>query len=307
MPHYLTPRGRSRLYSRIVDSRIKLGEITEEVTPKSTDGGTPKSRKSPPLTPKSRAQSIQHSSLYCYAIEVIEIAAAATFIVGSICFLPQYSKNVEAFIGGCDLFIAGSLGYVIVCGMTLLETWQLNGAWNFEVWENTFYVVGSVVFAIGAVLFFPERDHCEHIMTGLGEVDVGKTCSSALQESKKSIKGWWGTWLFIAGSLIFVIATFLNALNQRKFYEWQHTAVCFITLFYMLGSVLFSMGSLAFLPDPHCGPELVIIGAWLFIAGSIMFMVASLLSLLRTSYMLNQPEEEDDDESPIVKIVSSHL
>mmetsp|Transcript_99104 Transcript_99104/g.171832 ORF Transcript_99104/g.171832 Transcript_99104/m.171832 type:complete len:278 (-) Transcript_99104:73-906(-) len=234
------------------------------------------------------------SAIYSYSIEAVEIVAAIIFIIGSVCFLPQYSKNVEVFMLGCNLFIVGAVGYVVICGMTLIEAWGEKKGWTFEVWENLLYLVGSVVFVFGTVLYFPERDHCEHVGASVGE---DGTCSSLAQEVNKGAKEWYGTLLFILGSMIFVVAVFLNALNQRKFILWQHQIVCVITMFYMLGSVLFCMGSVAFLPDVGCGPEMVLIGAWMFIVGSVLFFLASLLSLWRTSYMLNHPEEDEEEDA----------
>lgn len=244
------------------------------------------------------------SAIYSYCIEAVEIICAIIFIIGSVCFLPQYSKNVVVFAFGCNLFIVGAFGYVFICGMTLIEAWgEKKGAWTFEVWENILYLVGSVIFVIGTILYFPERDQCEHIGAALDQ--DGATCSSLAQEVNKGTKEWYGTILFILGSLIFVVAVFLNALNQRKFILWQHQIVCVITMLYMLGSVLFCMGSVAFLPDVGCGPEMVVIGAWMFIVGSVLFLIASLLSLWRTSHMLNHPDEDEEEDSLMTKTLKA--
>lgn len=260
MPHFLISRARSGLKSL----SAYLYDVKEAVS--------------------------KDATLYSYSIEFLEVMAAVLFVIGSFCFIPKYSKNVEVFQMGCNLFVVGSVQYLIICSLTLLEAWEEKGKWTFEVAENLLYLIGSVVFLVGTVLYFPERDHCEHVASS----EDPEVCASIGQEVNKSTKEWYGTVLFIMGSLIFTVAVFLNALNQRKFIEWQHQMVTVITMLYMLGSVLFCMGSVAFLPDVGCGPEMVEIGANMFIVGSIFFLIASLLSFWRTSYMLRHPEEVEE-------------
>lgn len=255
-------------------------------------------------------QKKQESYQCTVCIEVLELIAGIIFFVGSICFLPEYAKDVDVFIVGCNLFVIGSVQYVVMMGMSLGESLVRNGCRSLESAENMGWVVGSVIFLIGTYLYFPERQTCQegikHLKTfnttshknststvQLEKIDVLElapssshgACHSLAQHINKHDKEWWGTILFITGSCIYVFATFFNALRQTQCpnQDWrpQYLAAV-IFFFYMVGSLLFSMGSVAFLPDVGCGPDMVRIGAWMFITGSGFFILGSLLGFWRS-------------------------
>jgi len=258
------------------------------------------------LGPPSRKESAS----YAYVIEVLEIIAGIIFVAGSICFLPQYSQDVDIFILGCNIFVVGSVQYVIISLLTLAEEVNEKGWWTFEATENCLWLLGSVIFLWGTIMYFPERQKCEQVVNDHAvkghnipddllsdhdfRVNVEK-CSSLSQHMNKNPKEFWGTVFFITGSMIFAIAIFINALNQRTFRRWEHKMFGFIAFNYMLGSLLFCMGSIAFLPHVGCGPEMVELGAWMFIVGSLFYVVGSVASLRRTHYMLNKGEEDMSD------------
>jgi len=99
-----------------------------------------------------------------------------------------------------------------------------------------------------------------------------------------------GTILFVVGSLFFCFAAFANALNQRKFEESVAVLLTAITSLYMAGSLLFVMGSIAFLPNLGCNEQMLTIGAWCFIVGSGFFVIGAVLSFWRTHQLLGTRE-----------------
>jgi len=246
-----------------------------------------------------RTPSRKESAGYAYLIEVLDIIAAIIFVFGSICFLPRFSKNIDIFICGCNSFVVGSVQYDIISLLTLAEALNEKGTWTFEAFENMGWLTGSVIFLIGSILYFPERDMCKLAVgsnfAGNGLDAASGQCHSLSQHMNKHSNGFYGTILFISGSVIFVMATFINAVSLRKFGKWHHRIISIITFKYMLGSLLFCMGSIAFLPDVGCGPEMVSVGAWMFIAGSSLFLIGSILSIRRTYYMLNQEAIDSED------------
>lgn len=243
-----------------------------------------------------KTPSRKESAAYAYLIEALDIIAAIIFVLGSICFLPRFSKNTEIFICGCNSFVVGSVQYVVISLLTLAEALSYKGAWTFEALENMGWLTGSVVFLVGTILYFPERDFCKLAVSGNFTGDAGsEQCHSLSQHMNKHSKAFYGTILFISGSMIFVMAIFINALSQRKFGKWHHRMISIITFNYMLGSLLFCMGSIAFLPDVGCGPEMVTLGAWMFIIGSGFFVIGSVLSCRRTHYMLNDDTDSSED------------
>jgi len=240
------------------------------------------------------------SAPYAFLIELLDLIAAIIFVIGSVCFLPQYSKEVELFILGCNIFVVASIQYVVISTLSLAETVNHYGTlWNLEGMECVGWVVGSVVFLIGTVLYFPDREICDK-----GAIELSKNssdnqnpdvCHSLAQHMNKNSKEFWGTILFISGSCLFVIAIFFNALSQSRFDRPLDRMVAVISFNYLVGSLLFCMGSIAFLPNMGCGPEMVTIGAWMFIIGSAFFVVGSLVSCWRTYKMLNEQNESDAD------------
>lgn len=247
-----------------------------------------------------KVPSRKESAAYAYLIEVLEIISGLIFIAGSVCFLPRYSKNVEVFIAGCHCFVLGSVFYVMISCGTLIEALNEKGTWTFEALQNVGWVIGSIIFLIGAILYFPDAQRCDALSTHGTDDGSSEVCASVAQHVNKNDKEFIGTVLFILGSSIFVLAVFLNSLNQRRFSDWHHGMMVAVLFGYMIGSLLYCMGSVAFLPNVGCGPEMVAVGAWMFIVGSVFYTVSAILNLSRTHYMLKD-DGMDEAESPLAK------
>ena len=106
---------------------------------------------------------------------------------------------------------------------------------------------------------------------------------------------------FIIGSLCFIFACFLNGM---------HTGIAFIipddyakenpelrfkillakvlviatTSSTMLGSLLFLVGSVLYLPVVGCGRMTTVIGTWNYLIGSVFFMLAGVFPVVRRKY-----------------------
>merc|ERR1712032_204577 len=90
-----------------------------------------------------------------------------------------------------------------------------------------------------------------------------------------------GTLLFIAGSLMFAAAAFVNGLNHNDLISIEGKLMSATTSLYMAGSLLFVIGSVAFIPDLGCDERMLIIGAVSFIIGSVLYTIGAVVSLLR--------------------------
>jgi hypothetical protein len=213
-----------------------------------------------------------------YLVELLDIIAAATFLIGSICFLPRYSVNFFAFVAGCVLFVVGSATYSVVSSFTLWEAIHEKGVASFEVGENLLYATGSWAYLLGSVLYYPGEDQYEQLEELKGV--------SLVQYSNLFERELCGTMLFIVGSFFFAFAAFTNALNQRKFGEWSSRMLTIVTALYLGGSILFAMGSIGFLPNIGSSSMLLALAAWCFVFGSSLFFIGSTLSLWRTSHVL---------------------
>lgn len=224
-----------------------------------------------------------------FILEAIDIIAGIIFVVGSACFLPQYSKDLDVFIAGCVLFVVGAALYCIICTFTLAEALHESGCQSFETSENVLYLAGSYVYFIGTVLYWPSEAHQEHI-EAFKDMSLGQYFNLFEPEFE-------GTVLFIVGSVMFAFAAFLNGLNQRRFDLFVNKLLTATTSLYMGGSLLFAMGSMCFLPNLGCGEQMVTIGAWMFIIGSVMFVIGGCLSMYR---LLVIYRNKDVDEVPLV-------
>jgi len=219
-----------------------------------------------------------------FVLELLDISAGIIFVIGSVCFLPPYSDDVQVFLAGCLLFVIGGVIYLIICSCSLSEALAEKGFWTLEAAENGLYLFGSWLFVVGTFLYWPEKARWEHI-EDLKGLSLGQYFNLFDPEFE-------GTLFFIAGSVLFAFAAFFNALNQREFNLWPSKLLSAITSLYLGGSLLFAMGSVAFLPNMGCGKQMLQIGAWCFIIGSFLFLTGGCLSLWRTSWISRNPNEE---------------
>lgn len=219
-----------------------------------------------------------------YFIEALDIIAGIVFLVASICFLPTYSHDLQVFLLGCLLFVIGSVLYCGICGFTLMEAVKEKGLVTFEGGENVMYLIGSWLYLVGTFLYWPAEAQYKNIKR-IQDLSLGQFFNLMSPEFE-------GTILFAVGSVLFAFAAFTNALSQRRFDDFTSKMLSAITSLYMGGSLLFAMGSVAFLPNLGCNEQMTTIGAWCFIIGSVLFLVGSFCSFYRTWYILSSPSSE---------------
>lgn len=218
-----------------------------------------------------------------YIIEALDVFAGFVFVVGSLCFIPGYWHDINVFLAGCAIFVWGSLLYVVICSFTLIEAYVEKGQGSWEVYENSLYWVGSWAFFVGSILYWPEESQYELI-----EAFQHFTLPQYFNLFSPEFEG---TLLFIVGSVLFTVAAFINLMNQPKSDDLKSTVWTCITLLYLVGSLLFIGGSVAFLPDLGCGKQMMEIGAWAFVIGSLFFLIGAVMSLIRTIYMIDEEAE----------------
>lgn len=214
-----------------------------------------------------------------------EMFANCIFIVGSVCFLPQYADNLSVFLAGCILFCIGAALYVVSCSFCAVESYMHNRRFTMEFMESMLYIIGSWIFLLGTVLYWPRASEWPTIY-----YIQGMTLGSYFNLFTPSFEG---SMLFILGSAIFGFATFTNALNHRN-YEGtlrEKQLMTAITTVSMAADMLFIGGSVAFLPDMGCGHGMIRFGAWMFIIGSSFFVLASFLTVYRTLRKWKDAEE----------------
>lgn len=180
------------------------------------------------------------------------------FAVGSVMFFPALSAYLDA---GAFLFIVGSLLYLLVTGHDLAEVVNYmmtrrmpETIWDkLEFWAALTYVVGTVLFIIGSVFFLS--------MVGLDRA---------------------GSWCFIIGSLLFIIAATINVLQIVQAEDlvtlqlMNLTAITFVT-----GSLLFVVASVPYLwvlTDASDRVEVYTFLAAQYLSGSILFLAGGVFN-----------------------------
>lgn len=202
---------------------------------------------------------------------IFYLVGGMAFIAGSIFFLPRYDSISDI---GAWIFFGGSLVYLVVTGHDLLESTaylrrqKQRTIWNWlEFTVANVYVVGTLLFTVGSLLFLSQID---------GIVAGG--------------------WCFTIGSLFFLTGACLNALQivqEGSFVKLQllnATAMSFA-----LGSILFLIASLPYLSEAlnleDNGALFAYVG-WEYIFGSILFFLGGVINYYRF-YQRKQYYQED--------------
>jgi len=137
--------------------------------------------------------------------------------------------------------------------------------------EKMLYLTGGIVFLVGT-FYFQHPNIVSH-----------RVPSEVLEEEDVLFAA---IWMFIIGSIIFVFATFLNALSLntsgRTFIHWA-VAQCGI---YELGGILFVMGSVCFMPNQGCKEGMEILGAWCFILGAVCYVLGDSIDFMKTCALI---------------------
>mmetsp|Transcript_8672 Transcript_8672/g.23852 ORF Transcript_8672/g.23852 Transcript_8672/m.23852 type:complete len:364 (+) Transcript_8672:37-1128(+) len=223
-----------------------------------------------PSIPGSRRGWQYHGRSFSEVVlEAIDFAAGIMFVVGSVFFLPSMHPWIAV---GCWLFIVGSIFFVVATTFDLLEALQSKRK-PHEALMYALYTVGSAIYVIGTVFYFPAIEEREDVLGG-------------------SSGGLLGALLFTVGSLVFVMACFVNgALANVHPAESRSTKLLVIcsTNCTMLGSCCFLVGSVLYIPALGCDELVWTFGTWLFIVGSGFFVLGSMLRwiIIRTSGVHN--------------------
>lgn len=239
-----------------------------------------------PCIAREGADQGKRSPACALVVEVVDLLGGIIFIVGSLCFFPD--EDITIFKAGCELFIAGSILYALVSVYALAEATEKMGAFSLEACENSLYVIGSVVFLVGTVLFWPQNVDADALDAMFSESFRMRTHIAVYLNTLNP--AFEGSILFIIGCLCFACAAFVNGLNIRHFNDISSQMLSAVTSMYMCGSLLFVMGSMAFLPDFGCSSKMVALGAWLYTIGSVFFTIGSGISFVRTYREINRPE-----------------
>jgi len=236
-----------------------------------------------------------------YSVEAIDIISSLIILIGAACFLPSFSQDMEIFILGCVLFVVGTTGYLAISIFALGEAIYEKGLESLEACENSLYVAGALLFNAGTILYWPDEANWPMTLASR-ELMVGQYFNWFSPEFE-------GTVLFIIGSLFFAMAAYVNALNQRSFDTPISKMLMAVTTCYMVGALLLVMGSVAWLPELGCGDRMEEFGAVMYVIGSLAYVIGGVISLIRTSLQLEDPEYAPllEPETPKPQLLSPQM
>jgi len=217
-----------------------------------------------------------------YIVEVIDICSGLIILIGSACFLPSFSSDRDIFIAGCVLFVLGTTGYLGLSIFALAEALYSKGIESLEACENSLYVAGAILFNAGTILYWPEESDWNYTLA-MQDLSPGQFFNWFSPEFE-------GTVLFIMGSLFFAMASYVNGLSQTGFDTPVKKMLTASTTCYMVGALLFVMGSVAWLPELGCGDRMEAFGAIMYVIGSLLYVIGSVISVIRLSLQVDDPE-----------------
>lgn len=158
--------------------------------------------------------------------------------------------------------------------------------------ERLLYLSGGLIFLIGTFYF----QHPQMVSS--------RVPSEVMHDEDVLFAA---IWMFIIGSIIFVFATFLNALSLnssgRTFMHWA-VATCGI---YELGGILFVMGSVCFMPNQGCKEGMEILGAWCFIVGAACYMLGDFIEFMKTCALIFLRLKQEEAAMRIERAMLSYL
>lgn len=184
----------------------------------------------------------------------------AVFIAGSMMFFPRFAALEDV---GAWLFFAGSLLYVVVTAHDMAEATRYcrtlarpTLAAKLELAAATAYLTGTLLFAVGSILFLSWVDQRDG-----------------------------GAWCFVVGSLLFVFGACVNVLQiveARSLVTLQLmnlTAISFV-----VGSLLFALASVPYLWQVETADDRHLLYsylAWQFLIGSGLFFLGGVFNYWR--------------------------
>ncbi|WP_299692734.1 YrhK family protein [uncultured Vibrio sp.] len=193
------------------------------------------------------------------------------FVLGSYFFFPSQAEH--AYIGSW-LFLAASLVYLVVNVHDMAEIrryWKSHPSHSLdellEYLAGACYLTGTLCFFFGRVVAFPV---------------LGMELLS--------------TWLFIIGSLLFIIGAASNVLLIVKADSVQLLQLMNLTsITFIVGSVLYGTASVPYLwafesPNDH----LLILNflAWQYMIGSVLFLLGGVFNYWRAFVLVQRKIEK---------------
>lgn len=192
----------------------------------------------------------QHGHFLEYIMSITNIFVQVGFLWGSYLFLSSDENDLKL---GDALFIVGSVITFVFAAYNLIESrahWQhyymAEREDRIEFWESSMFFFAGLVFMVGSFFYWPGIYNWWY-------ADADESTINDLEESGEAH----GARCFIAGSVMFLIASMFNAIGLGMNKEeaakndvavWTHYIHIAGLMCSQLGSVLFVAGSWMYRP-----------------------------------------------------------
>ncbi|ETO74678.1 hypothetical protein F444_09638 [Phytophthora nicotianae P1976] len=143
---------------------------------------------------------------------------------------------------------------VLLPGNHLLAPWEK----GLEISRVLAYFIGSLLFLLGSIFFFPEYSVMWNGNAGL-----------------------FGSWDFVIGCICFFTGAnldFIQTIRYNHGTPLRQVLRAFTALFNYMATSIFILGGLYFLPSWY--PKAPELGCWAFIIGCILFCIAAVSDIL---------------------------
>lgn len=187
------------------------------------------------------------------------------FMIGSVLFFPRFSAYADI---GAWVFIVGSGLYLVVTGHDMLEASRHLRSLDrpplterLSYWSAATYLVGTLLFAIGSVLFLSTVD----------QITAGAAC-------------------FVGGSLLFVVGATIDVLQIVQAQTLKSLQLMNLTgVSFLVGSTLFAVASVPYLwswEAPADGEKVFGFLALQYLIGSALFFAGGIFNYWRASIVV---------------------
>lgn len=241
----------------------------------------------PPLVTSRHRESMKrvHSNNVLKTIDMFAVnIGSACFIVGSVYFYPFLNNSCKPmthncgvlggslFIIGSFLFLQGSIISFYLSGADIADDLGL----KLNSW---LYILANFLFLIGSIFFIPSVVHKEGVAFGIS--------------------------LFVAGSVIFVVAPAYNIYRAIEFRSkgritsYQYHVTVSTAWLYIMGSSGFVVGSVYFLPGLYQSWSIT-----LFVVSSVCFQIATLIVPLKYANATQLPCFRSTDADKSTRTIS---
>jgi len=244
----------------------------------------------------STPPSLLENQKVILAFTCVDLTASCLFTYACIMFIPSKMVVPANMVLGLNLFVLGCAMYVVMISVFTRETLKMVGMKSMEFAEQAISIVAFVLFLLGLVLFYPAHTLPRWIgsirrpLIALSNA-IAPEYVTHLPGSEAKDPGPQGfpltaAMVFLVGSLLFCVPPMLHMINMSNENLKDQIRDVINQIIRGIAGVLFTAGSVFFIPGIGCNTDAAALGAYMFIGASLCFaftavsdMIASIMAV----------------------------